>query len=289
VRDNSDDIVGGGNSNAGGTLSLNNTTVHNNSASTGGGIYNERGTLTLNSSTVKNNSASSGGGGIENYCGGGSGFRMSVTLTASTVNNNSGGGIFNYAASGCTATFTLINSTVSGNSGIGIYNSGVDAGSGLLILKNSTLSGNSAEQGFGAGTIQNISLFGGSATVEIANTILNAGPGGTIGSTGTVISHGYNISSDAAGGDGSTGPGGFLNGPGDIRNTNPQIGPLQNNGGPTMTHALLVNSPAINTGDPNLNPQAFNPPLLYDQRNSRRFPRVVNGRIDIGAFEARNH
>jgi hypothetical protein len=143
----------------------------------------------------------------------------------------------------------------------------------------------------GNGGIQNISLFGGSSTVEIANTILNAnlGPGGSIASLdATVISLGYNLSDDRAGGDDSTGPGGQLNGPGDMRNTNPLLGPLQNNGGLTMTHALLLNSPAIDVGDPLFNPAAFDPPLLYDQRNSRRFPRVVNGRIDIGAFELKS-
>jgi hypothetical protein len=206
-----------------------------------------------------------------------------VTLTASTVSNNTGGGIFNYGAGGCTAIFTITNSTVSSNSGTGIYTSGVDTGAGLLRLMNSTVSNNG-----GNGGIQNISLYGGSATVEIANSILNAnlGPGGGIATLdGTVISLGYNLSDDASGGDASTGPGGLLNGPGDIRNTNPLLGPLQNNGGPTMTHALLPYSPAIDAGDPNFDPNAFDPPLLYDQRNSRRFPRVVNGRIDIGAYE----
>jgi hypothetical protein len=50
----------------------------------------------------------------------------------------------------------------------------------------------------------------------------------------TVTSHGYNISSD----DGS----GFLIGPGDQINTDPLLGPLQDNGGPTLTHALLPGS-----------------------------------------------
>jgi hypothetical protein len=63
-----------------------------------------------------------------------------------------------------------------------------------------------------------------------------------------VMSLGYNLSSDAAGGDGTTGPGGFLNATGDLRNTNPNLGPLQDNGGPTFTHALLPGSPAIDTG-----------------------------------------
>ncbi len=57
------------------------------------------------------------------------------------------------------------------------------------------------------------------------------------------------------------------------------LGPLQDNGGPTFTHALLPASPAIDTGDPN-----FTPPPFFDQRGPG-FDRVVNGRIDIGSFE----
>jgi hypothetical protein len=57
------------------------------------------------------------------------------------------------------------------------------------------------------------------------------------------------------------------------------LGPLQDNGGPTFTHALLSGSPAIDAGDPN-----FTPPPYYDQRGPN-FWRVRNGRIDIGSFE----
>jgi hypothetical protein len=57
------------------------------------------------------------------------------------------------------------------------------------------------------------------------------------------------------------------------------LGPLQDNGGPTFTNELLTGSPAIDAGDPN-----FTPPPDYDQRGPG-FDRVVNGRIDIGAFE----
>src|SRR5205823_6251427 len=62
-------------------------------------------------------------------------------------------------------------------------------------------------------------------------------------------------------------------------NTDPLLGPLQNNGGPTFTHALLPGSPAIDAGNPN-----FTPPPFYDQRGLG-FDRVRNGRIDIGSFE----
>ena len=46
--------------------------------------------------------------------------------------------------------------------------------------------------------------------------------------------------------------GGCLTGPGDQINTDPVLGPLQDNGGPTFTHALLPDSPAIDAGDPSL-------------------------------------
>ena len=88
---------------------------------------------------------------------------------------------------------------------------------------------------------------------------------------GTVISHGYNLSSDNGGG--------YLNGPDDQINTEPLLGPLQDNGGPTLTHALLPGSPAIDAGDPN-----FTPPPFYDQRGTG-YDRVKNGRIDVGSFE----
>jgi hypothetical protein len=65
------------------------------------------------------------------------------------------------------------------------------------------------------------------------------------------------------------------------------LDPLQNNGGPTFTHALSAGSPAINAGDPAFDPSAFTPPLDFDQRGTG-FPRVVGGRIDIGAFEVQN-
>jgi len=60
------------------------------------------------------------------------------------------------------------------------------------------------------------------------------------------------------------------------------LGPLQDNDGPTFTHALLPGSPAIDSGDPN-----FTPPPDYDQRGLG-FPRIVNDRIDKGSFEVQS-
>ncbi len=111
------------------------------------------------------------------------------------------------------------------------------------------------------------------SVVEISNIILNAGASGEniFNDGGTVTSLGYNLSSDDGGG--------YLTGPGDQINTNPLLGPLQDNGGSTFTHALLPGSPAIDAGDPN-----FHPPPFNDQRGCP-FDRVFNGRIDIGSFE----
>jgi hypothetical protein len=67
----------------------------------------------------------------------------------------------------------------------------------------------------------------------------------------------------------------------------PLLGPLLDNGGPTLTHALLPGSPAINIGDPTAVPGAGGVPL-YDQRGEP-FTRVFGGRIDIGAFESQTN
>src|SRR5205823_5578499 len=207
----------------------------------GAGIYNDHATLSVSACALNGNSAL-GGGGIYND---GVGGQASLTISASTLSSNSA------------------------NVGGGIANDGSSGGSAGLTIRTTTLSGNSA--GFG-GAILNDGLKG-IAAVEIEDTILDVGrgSGGTIyNSPGTITSRGYNLSSDSAGpNDGAT----------DRLNTNPMLGPLQDNGGPTFTHALLAGSPAIDAGDP-----AFVGPPDYDQRGVG-FPRVVNGRIDIGAFE----
>ena len=122
------------------------------------------------------------------------------------------------------------NSTISGNSasgdGGGIFNAVLQtvAGAGRDVT-NSTFSGNSAT-GNGGG-IYNYActrrLRGGS---ELGSTILNAGSLGEniFNAGGTVTSHGYNLSSDNGGG--------YLTGPGDQIDTDPMLGPLQDNGGP---------------------------------------------------------
>ena len=222
------------------TLTISNSTISGNSASYGGGIYNGDSTLMISNSTISGNSASRSGGGIASE---------SVLITPS-------------------ATLTITNSTISGNSAS--YNGGgifIGYNSLGLTISNSTLSDNSAT--YNGGIFIDVYSLG----LTIGHTILKAGASGGNIYTGSnpVTSLGYNLSSD----DGA----GVLTGPGDQINTDPRLGPLQDNGGPTVTHALLCGSPAIEAGDP-----SFTSPPDYDQRGAG-FPRVVNGRIDIGSFE----
>jgi hypothetical protein len=260
-------------------MTIVNSTVNNNQALIvgflppfGGGISNDGGTLTIQNTTISENTvAGSGwGGGVSNA--------GSLTAINSTIRGNTGstgGGIFGGA--------TIINCTISGNRAVfeggGIYGGGT--------ISNSTISGNMTTVGHGrgggisgGGTItnstisDNLAINGSSicatGTVQLGNTILNSGANIFL-LGGTVTSHGYNLSDDDGGG--------FLTGPGDQINTDPLLGPLQDNGGPTSTHELVPGSPAIDAGDPN-----FTPPPLYDQRGSP-FVRVFNRRIDIGSFE----
>jgi hypothetical protein len=266
---------GGGIYNDGGTVTITDTAINSNLAGyAAGAIWNALGTVTITNSTINNNTSGDPsfpgpreGGGIEN--------QGTLTITNSTVSNNRalggdikgpgiGGGIVN----GANATIT--NSTVSGNTSSGgggqpgIGGGIVNDGFGALLIANSTFSANAADNG---GAVWN------NGGLEIGNSVLNAGASGTniFNSGGTVTSHGYNVCSDDGGG--------FLNGSGDQINTDPLLGPLQNNGGPTFTHELLKGSPAIDAGDPN-----FTPPPYYDQRGPVFF-RIRNGRIDVGSFE----
>jgi hypothetical protein len=170
---------------------------------------------------------------------------------------------------------TVSNSTISGNSaaidGGGISNSGGNRSFAGLSVNNSTISGNSATSN--GGGIYNNNSKTSSTELELGSTILNTGSSGEniFNEGGTVTSHGYNLSSDNGGG--------YLTATGDQINIDPMLGPLQDNGGPTFTHALLPDGPAIGAGDSN-----FTPPPFFDQRGPG-FDRVVNGRIDIGSFE----
>ena len=182
-----------------------------------------------------------------------------LTLTNTTVSDNvargpfggNGGGILNQLD----ARLTLTNSTVSGNTatlqGGGVFSNGT------LTSINSTVSGNSAPNGAG------IASFG---TADLTNTIVasNLSSGDCAGNP--ITSFGHNLDSDGTCG---------LSATGDLPNIDPLLAPLQDNGGPTFTHALLPGSPAIDAGHDGAAPAT-------DQRG---VPRPQGAHSDIGAFE----
>ena len=133
-----------------------------------------------------------------------------------------------------------------------MYNRGT-LGTGIVEIGSSTFSDNLAQ--VSGDSIYNFAQTGGDVTASFMNAIFKTSASGQnfFNDGGTMTSLGYNVSSDDGGG--------FLNASGDQVNTDPLLGPLQNNGGPTLTHALLTGSPAIDTGDP-----SFTPPPSYDQR-----------------------
>ncbi len=284
---------GGGVANRAGTLTVQNCTINGNSARDGGGIYSSRdlvlATLTVQNSTISGNSVISGiGGGIHSY-------GSTTTVQNCTISGNSApvtvaGGIYS------NGMLTVQNSTISGNSSY-YDGGGIDCLSGPTTVINSTLSGNAVigEEGIGGGistsntlTLQNCTLSGNSAaegggisdvfgTVTLRNTIFQQGASGAnlfispeFG--GTITSEGHNLSSDDGGG--------FLTATGDLVNTDPLLGALANNGGPTATHALLPGSPAIDAGDDAVLGAPYN--LTTDQRGS---PRKLGAHVDIGAYE----
>jgi hypothetical protein len=290
--------VGGGIDNSNGTLTVSNSTLASNTAIGGGGILNN-GTLTVSNSIVSGNSASLAAGGIYNYFG-------TLTVSNTTLSGNSadfGGGIYN----DYNGTLTVSNSTLSRNSarygGGGIYNSSGTGSGNSATVSNSTLSRNSAGRGGGIlneGT-RPVTLTNVTLTANRANT---SGGGGLYVSSGSPVLHNTLIAGNFTGATGTArddvfsalNPGGDYNLIGDgtgmtgLSNgvngnlvgsaavpIDPLLGPLQDNGGPTMTHALLAGSPAIDAGN---NAYA----TVWDQRGEG-FPRIVNGIIDIGAFE----
>jgi hypothetical protein len=238
-------------------------TITAGSSSFGGGIGTDVGglDLTLTRVTISGNLATIRGGGISNNSG------SRITLNNSTISDNSatsGGGI---TTSG--GHVTLNNSTISGNSAIveggGIWNSA------SITLNSSTLSGNSAAVGGGIFIVRE-------TRTTLNNTIVaNSTGGDCFNSTGGgQINASYSLIEDGLG---------CVNGTNSNNLTgDPLLGPLQYNGGPTQTHALLASSIAIDAG---------NSTLPIDQRGFSRpveqpnYPNASGGNgSDIGSFEA---
>ena len=296
-------------------LVLNDSEVSNSSAFNGGGIV-SNGNLTVRRSVISGNKAtSSGGGGILSqgkfqiidsaiarneavYFGGGiNGSYGSGTITNSTIDGNkaeNGGGIFS-------ENFIEINNTTISNNQAASYGGGIDV-SGFqsdITVSNSTFSNNTAgtEGGginkgafYGFSTINNTTITGNSAPIGGGIKVSDSSQTSI---TSSIIAD--NTDNNDVDGMGITSGGNNLIGNGentgsfvnrfnaDLVGTadnpvDPSLGELQDNGGDTLTHALLPGSAAINRGS---NPQE----LTTDQRGEG-FERVLFETIDIGAIEA---
>src|SRR5262249_44502309 len=217
-------------------------TIQNGSASDGAGIRVKGGALKLVESTVTGNQASGAGGGIDNDVG-------VLEVVRSTVSGNvahaSGGGIAN------SGTADLRNLTISGNtaavSGGGLSNLGTTTLNNATVADN-TLTGVDNQRG----------------QVVFMNTILgdNAGPD----CNGNLTSRGFNliVNTTDCTFDGDTS--------GDLLDKPANLGSLQDNGGPTFTHALLSDSAALDAGNP-ATPGSGDPTWeATDQRHVSRPP-----------------
>ena len=200
-----------------GILTGTGTTIVGNTADNGGGIYNDTsGQAFFSYSSISGNTAVvSDGGGISNL------GVLTMTQSALVYNASStsqGGGLNN------AGTARLTNVTISDNTALssgGINNSG-----GTISLQFSTVSYNSSPA---------LNNAGGSITA--GNSILAQSAGNACG--GTITSAGYNLDSGTSCG--------FSAANHDLSNTNPQLGPLQNNGGGTFTRAIAFSSPAVDS------------------------------------------
>lgn len=297
-------------------ITLEDSTVSNNTSGGSGGIH-VRGSLTMVNSTISGNEGDGLGGGIS------TGGSTTVTMTGSTVNGNTaknedggsdagGGGIY---MSG--ATVTLTDSTVSGNTAEGCalcrgLGGGIYVDSGTLDLANTTFSGNTAQSGSDpAADGEGGGIYKLSGVVTLSNSTVSSntagaagtgGAGGGVFSTsmgsftfrnsilalnnadlgadlaGTFISEGYNLLGENPG----------ILAPTDIIEPNPLLGPLADNGGQTLTHALQAGSPAIDAANPAAPGSGGTACEATDQRGTPR-PQDGDGdataTCDIGAFE----
>jgi CSLREA domain-containing protein len=247
--------------------------------SSAGGLSDPRGsnpdgTMTLDRTTFSENKASRDAGGLTND--------GTMTVKNSTFSANEAGYQCNgndcqqaYAGgllSTASASTNVFNSTFSGNvchvSGGGLLQS---AG-GTLRIRSSTVVDNRCDQ-YGGGIGSNPQ-----GTTRLKDSIVANNTAGGLSSdcTAVVTSEGYNLVESTAS---CTITG---NTTGNLIGTDPHLGALLDNGGPTATQAALLGSPTLNAGDPAGCTDTAGNVLAFDQRG---FFRPSDGRCDIGAYE----
>lgn len=264
-----------------GALTVTASRIEQNTGLGGGGIYNDRGQLVVDKSRVLSNTATSiGGGGILNFDIG------HLTLTASTLAYNiatgsAGGGLFNSTVSSATLANVTFSANTSTSSGGGLYNAG------FLDLNNGTFTANVADNDAG-GALGDGGGLANSGVLNLYNTILAGNFDLGVGApspdcAGVLNSQGYNLIQTIAGCS-------LVNDlTGNKIGANPNLGSLADNGGSTLTHALLGGSPAIEAGNPLTPGSGGSACAATDQRGINR-PLDGDGNntatCDMGAYEA---
>jgi hypothetical protein len=223
------------------------------------GIYNNSATLTVSNCIIS---------GCTDYgiCGICSSGGYSMTVIASALTNNHKGGISNDHMA-----LLLKASTLSGNgSASGSYGGGIVNQLASASVVGCTFSSNLGSRGC---SIYSTGGLGIGDTILTADTTLAPN---IYSGTQTVSSYGFNLCSD----DGS----GFLTAVGDQINTDPLLGPLQDNGGPTPTMKPRADSPAIDQGKSS--GQTTDQRGLARRVDQASYPNAVDGDgSDIGAYE----
>ena len=264
----------------GGTLTMSNSILENNTAANGGAFNNSASaapavpaTSTYIKCVFSNNSSTSTGAAGQNFS------TSFLTIEGSTFTGNSGGTATGGGALQLNGQVRITNSTFNGNTATAGAGGAIQSNGALLLLTNVTITGNTSVT-FGGGlhrATTNVNGFirnsiiagnnGAAASPDVTNSAAGLASQGNniIGNTGT--STGWVAS--------------------DLLNTNPLLTPIGNYGGFGMTHALLAGSPAINGGQncvTDLSCSANNPPtaVTNDQRGATR---PTDTTVDIGAFE----
>ena len=204
----------------------------------------------------------------------GAGQAHTLNLTNSAISGsrgNNGGALY----VGFTGTANLTNVTISGNAAI--FNGGGAYSEGELNLENVTVSANTADSddnniGHGGG------LYADTTGISIVNTIVAGNtdrhdtPAPDCDGSGTVGSSGFSLL-------GKTTDCPYIAlGSGNRSNVNAALGPLADNGGTALTHAVLLGSPARNGGSPG-------GASACPATDARGLARALGSRCDIGAYE----
>jgi CSLREA domain-containing protein len=279
--------------------------VSSSTSNSGGAILNDVGSLTLVNCIFENNTTSSSAGAVRN-----SGTNSVMNIVDCLFLNNastgsSAGAVQNFS----TSTMTITGSTFIGNrSGGGTVGGGAIQGNGMLRISNSTFTGNINQATGGGGGINSNGSLLLMTNVTMTGNVSGNNAGALHRSTTNV--NGFLRNSIIAGNNGAAAAPDVSNSAGglqsqgnnlignvgtstgwvasDITNVPALVSPLGNYGGPTMTHALLSGSPALNAGQNcvlDLSCSANNPPaaITTDQRGAAR---PANTTVDIGAFES---